>query len=254
VIAPSAAFLWMLHENEVAIGSKYKVNYIEIAHDLFKESRHAAEVETEHLFWTLRKKFSFGTCFKGPEHKTRQQLQKDRERGLFAERTFYSVFKRKIKDKRFRRSRMTYVVYARHSKANWKPSVHMEWRLKGCDIIAEKAKIMGIQDLVDFNFEGFFNRMTALYVVHEEIDHHRFGLWLTGTDGRRKLKTRRDLMRVEIPARYFLHNNKIETFSDLVLYLKRERKRISQKPGPKSEWEQKIMALEGYDKLRERIE
>ena len=241
VIAPTAEFLRALHENEALFGDGYKISKMEIAHDTFCENTSDAERKTNILFPTLRKKYSFSSIFNGNPNKPKKDRLKDRSRGLFAEKTFYSSFDDKQGG---RRSNFKYVLYARWSKINDKPCVHEEWRIAGAGLIARKTGIRDIGDLVRFDFRRFFDKQNAKYIVHESINYEALGLWLTGFDGRRVL-TRRQWRGVQIRAQQFLLRAKRdrETYSDLVLLFKDEKKRISEKRGARSEWDKKVMAL-----------
>jgi len=250
VVAPTSGFLSLLLENEMLLGDDYKISYLEIAHDKFCESAGDAELKADILFYTVRKKYSFAYIYVGKLIKTKKERLKDHKRGLFALRTFYSYFEGEDSEKHVR---FKYIIYARRSKINDKYCVHKEWRIVSAGLIARKTRIKGINDLVCFDIKQFFGSMEAKYVVHEKIDYHRLGLWLSGTDGRRKLKTRRALMCVDITAQHFVYHNCIETYSDLVLCLKQEKEMILSKPGPKSEYEKRFMALTDYEMFRYRV-
>jgi hypothetical protein len=53
-------------------------------------------------------------------------------------------------------SKSNIVIYNRNSKKNNKPIIKIEWRLKSAEVIRLKTGICGINDLADFNYDGFF--------------------------------------------------------------------------------------------------
>jgi len=251
VVAPTSDFLSMLLENEDLLGDGYLISYLEIAHDQFCDSRMDAELKARNLFKTLRKKFSFGTVYKDRKEKTWKDRVKDKQRGLFTDRTFYSCV---LKQNNTKKVPFKHVVYARYSKINWMPCVHSEWRIAGAGLIARKTGIRNIRDLVDFDIMNFFAATDKKYVVREEIDHERLGRWLRGIDGRRKLKTIRERAKVSIPAMHFIYGNKIKNYLGLVAHLKGKQERIASKRGPRSAYDEKIMALKDFSIFRRGID
>ena len=246
VVAPTADFLQILHINEALLGSDYKISRIEIAHDTFCDSVGDAELKADNLFRTVRKKYSFGHIFEGNPDKTKKERLKDRSRGLFAERTFYSSLDN---EKGGRWVRFRYVLYARRSKMNNRPCVHKEWRIAGAGLIARKAGIRGIDDLVRFDFKEFFDTIGGKYIVHESINHETLGKWLNGFDGRKAL-TQQEKHSVDLAVQHFLQSHKIETYSDLVLFFRDEMSSINEKRGVRSAWEKKVMALKDCRRFR----
>ena len=245
VIAPTAEFLRLLSENEAALGRAYKISYMEIAHDVFCESPGDAELEADILFDNLRKKYSFG-CIYEKLNITKKERLKNRIRGLFAFRTFYSSFGKKEGGKR---GRFIYVIYARRSKMNNRYCTHREWRFTGSDMIRNKTSIMTVKNLRFFDIEKYFKENEDKYLVKEQINSLALGRWLKGYDGRRAL-TKRQNIDIQIAARNYV-SLRINTFSDLVLHFKNEKRLINKKRGERSEWEKRLMSLSSYERFRD---
>lgn len=256
VIAPTAEFLRLLSENEAALGKAYKISYVEITHDVFCESAGDAELKADILFDNLRKKYSFGYIYEGKLNKTKEELMKDRCRGLFASRTFYSSFEKKEekekeeeKEKGKKRDRFKYVIYARRSKINDRHCTHREWRITGNGMIRKKAHILTVKDLCSFDFGKYFSEKESKYLVKEKINLLALGKCLKGYHGRKTL-TKEQIMSVELAARHYI-GFRIKTYSDLVLQFKSEKEQIKKKPGARSEWEQRLMSLSSYERFRD---
>ncbi|NLE24554.1 MAG: hypothetical protein GX625_04305 [Clostridiaceae bacterium] len=252
IVAPTTAFLKILFKNESLIGSSYKISKIEIARDKIFRSANYAEREVETLFKTIRKRYSFGLIYEGKPVKTKKECVKDRIKGLFARRTYYSSWESEDQGNRKgngKRGRFKNVIYARYSKINNAPCVHSEWRIVGASLIAKKTGIRGIGDLVNFDFHWFINEMNEKYVVHEKIDNWAVGRLIKGYDGRRKL-SRRQKIGVGVAAQMLRSCWQIETFSDLVRFFVSEKKIINKKRGKKSDWDNMVLGLKAYSKFK----
>lgn len=254
VIAPTSKFLRLLSENEAALGRAYKISYAEIAHDVFCESAGEAELKADIVFDKLRKKYSFGRIYE-KLYITKKELIKNRSRGVFAFRTFYSSYEKEEKEKEEeekekgkKRDRFKYVIYARHSKINDRHCTHREWRITGSGMIRKKAHILTVKDLCSFDFVKFFREKESQYLIKEKINHLALGKWLKRYDGRKTL-TKRQFMSVEIAARHYTLF-RIDTYSDLVRHFKSEKELIKKKPSVRSEWEQRLMSLKSYERFR----
>ncbi len=247
VIAPTSEFLRLLSENEAAIGKAYKISYVEIAHDVFCESAGDAEFKADNLFDNLRKKYSFSHIYEGKLNKTRKERMKDRIRGLFASRTFYSSMGKKDGGKR---DRFIYVIYARHSKINNNYCTHSEWRITGSGLVRKKAHIMTVKDLCSFDIEKFFREKGSQYLVKEKINIDALDKWLKGYDGRSKAFTKKQLKYAGLTALHYM-GFRIVTYSDLVLHFKSEKECIKRKRGERSEWEKRLMSLSSYERFRD---
>lgn len=247
VIAPTAEFLRLLSENEAALGRAYKISYVEIANDVFCESAGDAELKADILFDTLRKKYSFSHVYIGKLIKTRKERLRDRIRGLYTSRTFYSSME---KEKGKKRGRFIYVIYARRSKMNNSYCTHSEWRITGNGMIIKKAHITSVKDLCSFNFEIFFKEKELQYLVHEKINILALDKWLKGYDGRSKAFTAKQLKYAGLTALHYM-GFRIVTYSDLVLHFKSEKELIKRKRGARSEWEQRLMSLSSYERFRD---
>ena len=246
IIAPTAEFLRLLSENEADLGRAYKISYMEIAHDVFCESAGDAEFKADILFDNLRKKYSFG-CVYEKLNITKKERLKNRSRGLFAWRTYYSSFGKK--EEGGKRDRFIYVIYARRSKMNNRYCTHREWRFTGSDMIRKKAHIMTVKDLPFFDIEKYFKENEDKYLVKEQINFLALGIWLKEYDGRRAL-TKKQNINIQLAARHYVVF-RINTFSDLVLHFKSEKESIKKKRGERSEWDKKIMALRSYERFRD---
>jgi len=246
VIAPTAEFLRLLTENEASLGKAYRISYVEIAHDVFCESAGDAELRADILFDTLRKKYSFSHIYTGRLIKTRKERLKDRIRGLYALRTFYSSME---KEKGQKRGRFIYVIYARRSKINNRYCTHGEWRITSSGLIKKKAHIMTVKDLCSFDFEKFFREKESQYLVYEKINILALDKWLKGYDGRREAFTAKQLKYAGLTALHYM-GFRIVTYSDLVLHFKSEKELIKRKRGARSEWEKRLMSLSSYERFR----
>jgi hypothetical protein len=208
-------------------------------------------MQAYNLFKTIRKKYSFGHTAiyeddnGNPRNKTKKQRMKDRRRGLFASRTWYSVFFEKGSPDH---SYLKYVIYPRYTKIDfdpsdintWRPCVHYEWRIKGWAKVQALTGISNISDLVNFNFEAFFKKMEDKYIIHEELDTWAVGLWMVDYDGRRTL-TKRQRYHPSTEVATFRSCENINSYSDFRNYIRCEQKRIKCKKGFKTSWEEKIM-------------
>jgi len=250
VIAPTAKFLCLLQENEVVLGRYYKISGIEIAHDEFCESASDSEVKTNTLFSSIKKRYSYGYIYESWELKPKKERIKDRERGLFGHRTFYSSYENK-KDGKFVRFR--YILYPRYSKMNNKPCIHEEWRISGAALIARKSGIKCIEDLVRFDFKGFFDANKEKYIVHESLDRDAVGRLVMGYDGR-KVLNRRHKMSVGVAAQHFLERGEsdIKTWSDFVRFIRDRQSQIKCKRGIRTALEEKILSLKDFRRFRRR--
>ena len=246
IIAPTMEFLRLLSENEAALGKGYRFSYVEITHDFFCESAGDAELKADILFDTLRKKYSFSHVHTGRLIKTRKERLKDRIRGLYALRTFYSSME---KEKGQKRGRFIYVIYARRSKINNRYCTHSEWRITSSGLIKKKAHIMTVKDLCSFDFEKFFMEKESQYLVYEKINILALDKWLKGYDGRREAFTAKQSKYAGLTALHYM-GFRIVTYSDLVLHFKSEKEFIKQKRGVRTEWEKRLMSLSSYERFR----
>ncbi|HOI16543.1 MAG TPA: hypothetical protein PK036_09380 [Geobacteraceae bacterium] len=250
VVAPNAKFLEMLSLKKSIFGTYPIITYCEIAHDVFSLSDCDAMLEADKIFRTIRMKYFYGYIFeaeKAKKKKSLKQLVLDyKQRGLFAERTFYSVYEnRREGTKTFR---IKFVIYARLSKINWEPCVHCEWRITGTEKIKRLTGIRSIEDLASFDFRTFFEKMEHKYIVHEELDTKKISKVFSGME-RRRILSMRERMKGALEYSMFRSYYGIETVSDFVHAVKKELKNSCGKRGPKTPWIKKIEKLKNINRF-----
>ncbi|MEE9913256.1 MAG: hypothetical protein K4571_16215 [Deltaproteobacteria bacterium] len=260
--APTLRCLKLLWECESSLGG-YMVVDVELAWDKYASGVCDAEMKARGIFETIRKKYSFGRTAiyeddnGNPRKKTKKERAKDRRRGLFASRTWYSVFFEKGSPDH---SYLKYVIYPRYTKINfdpsdidtWMPCVHYEWRIKGSRNIRKITRISTIGEMVSFDFEIFFKTMQDKYITHENLDTWALGLWLADyNDGRRRVCNfgKREMIKIGVMVATFRSCENIHSYSAFRNFVRREQKRIKRKKGFKTLWEQKIMEVKNLKRF-----
>ena len=222
--------------------TKYGIADIEIARDICFDSEGETETIVSNISKTIYKKW-------GIESKVfRQGIWVDRDDELepsdnrankftkakFGEETSYSGSKR-----------IKYVVYPRRSKYNDKPCVHGEWRLKSKHVIKTKTGIETIEDLLKFNCEKQFEELSEKFITHRIINMTKLGKWLEGIDGRKRIFTKRQQMKIDLVAKTFCRAYKINTYAELSLKIRSYQKDARGMVGRRDAWDKKVIALGG---------
>ncbi len=253
VVAPNSAFLKLLRDKGTLFGKKPLLTYCEIAHDVFSASEYQAKLEADKIFRTIRMKYFYAFIYdeeKAEKKKSRiERIEDYKLKGMFADRTFYSVYE--DNEKGSKTFRIKHTIYARLSKINWHPCVHSEWRLIGVANIKKLTGINDLQDLASFDFRVFFEQMERKYILHEELDGAKIGKILSGME-RRKVLSNRQRMKGGLRYAMFRSFHNIETASDFANAVRMELKRSSTRRGPKSPWTKKMEKLLSLSKVCKR--
>lgn len=219
---------------------RYKFSNIELAKDIFYGSEDEAKFASYKMMQHLYKRYTKDVRiddYRGSCHSTRET----QKRGLFSEITGY--FGDKIQ----------FVVYARYSKVTGECCVHTEFSIIGSRNISQKLNLEHIEDLVEFDIGNNFELLYQFYIKMEGIDTVKLGKWLAGCT-RQKVFSRRKLMKVHLHAIHLLSSEEITSIAQLANWLSTSKAMIKIKPGPKTEWEKKILSLRSCHAFSKPIE
>lgn len=165
------------------------------------------------------------------------------KKGLFAWKTFYSVYENVSKGSRH--CWFKFVIYARLSKINWKPCIHYEWRIKKASEIKKRTGIITIRHLLSFDHGTFFEKMEKKYIIHEKLDEEKIGRVLSGLE-RRKVLTKRQVIRVDLAFAHFSSYYGINSISDFTEAIRKECIYFDKRRGPKNPWARKVRKLRNF--------
>ena len=242
LVAPSMETLAHLRQHKQDIWP-YTISYIEIAKDIFFNSDSEADSWVRKQLEILRKRWSFGG-FNYDQYKENEQQRA----------------KRKIDDMRFgtitgyRGSQsFQFVIYARKSKINGQPCAHLEWCIHNSSNIREKTDIISIGDLVAFDCKAWFEPTYRKFISVGMIEREKLGKFLLGIDGRQKNLSKSKEMEIDLTAGIWLSAYQIDTYSELVDYIKQEKDRIKHQVGPKTRWDRRILSIKSYDRFKASI-
>ena len=221
----------------------YTISYIEIAKDIFFNSDSEADCWVRKQLEILRKRWSFGG-FNYDQYKENEQQRANRK----SDNMRFGTITGYLGSKSFK-----FVIYARRSKVNKQPCAHLEWRIRNSSNITKKSGIISVEDLIVFDCKAWFERTYKKFITDGNIDTEKLGRFLIGIDGRRKNLPKLSKMKIDLQASHFISAYQIETYSDLVDYLKREKERIKHQIGPRSKWDRMILSIKSYDRFRASI-
>lgn len=220
----------------------YYVSYLEVAKDLIYKSIEDATTVLNAMIELIRKKYSCRyDIFIGTENNTLYlglELDKEKRQPTF----FFRAY-----------------VPRKGSKLTGEPCLHCEWVMKGANQIRNKTGISTLSDFIGFDLIAFFEKTDGKFLEYGTIDWFKVGKYLTGSTRKKKLTERQrmsvDLMGVHF-RRYILYekeeaykNDEWDPYmltlnpADLRKYIKEDQAGIKSKPGPKTKWEQRILAL-----------
>ncbi len=181
----------------------------------------------------------------------RRWLKERRKRALLSEATLTEEFRRKkYGQKKKSKPLKSYKLYPRLSKINGRPCVHGEWQINSTTYIKDITGVEKISDLLTFDFEGFFKKMDARYIVHERINLKALGIFLIGYNGRRTLTERQKMYGLGLAAQTFCNHFNVQTYSELVLALKKEILEAKKAVGKKSLWHQRMLGLKNFNRFK----
>jgi hypothetical protein len=239
MVIPSKETFSHLKQHEQAIWP-YNISYLEVAKDIFFDSDSEADSWVGKRLETMRKRWSFGGfIYDQFKENDKQRAKRKFDAVRFGTRTGY-----------FGSKDFKFVIYARRSKVNKQPCAHLEWRILHSSNIRKRTRIATIDDLVGFDCKVFFENTYKKFITYGEIDREKLGKWLEGIDSRRKNLSKTEKRRIELQVCHFLNAYGIETYSDLVDYLKQEKEKIMHQKGPRSEWSKKILSIKSYGRFR----
>lgn len=205
------------------------IHYIEVALDIYYDSEHQAEYESRFLLKHLRKKYCRVPLIYDFQDSTQKTSTKAKKEKLFSNVTGY-----------FGGKNNKLAIYARPSKFNEKPCIHVEFRIRG-EQINKKTGIKYITDLLSFEPEQYF-MSEVQSVVFECIDNYKLGKWILDALGIFNNGKRKD-MRISLAAASFLSIYEIKTITDLINYFKNTKKVIKSHRGARDRWQKKVLAL-----------
>lgn len=234
----------------------YKISYVEIAED----SLYATQQETLRVFdnllkHTVKKYSPDCMVFDATEYDFEDETIGKLINRKNVSDTEYMAEKYSKKTGYWGTERHKLVIYPRLSKIAGKPSVHIEWRLRGAGNIKAKTGIASINDFIDFNINIYFRESEERYVRYKNIDHLRHGRFLMGIHHKTNTVTqylngRLLIDRAARASQRFCRAYEIKTAADLLFYYKKEMKQMKEKGrGRRTMWEQKIFTLK-YAKLK----
>jgi len=237
---PSKNFFNILSKSH--LGS-YSISHLEIAEDTIFDNKNDAQDAIRKLFVTLRKKYS-NTNFIFDRYYSVKGNRSSKHRGVFGEEmgkfksqnAFGDLTGYYGQNKNF-----MFRIYTRFSKINGKPCIHAEWVMKSAALIRTKTGIRKIPDFLEFNLEEFYKRQFEKQITHDEIDKFKLGKWCRNLNSRKRKFLEKDMYRIGFNANLFCRKNRIETYTELVTWFKREKDRIKSKPGRSSEYDTKII-------------
>lgn len=208
----------------------YKITYLEISRDRYFESRNDAYYSSRKAIDSLSKKYSTAFfVFDASLSKKKGIIHEDDK--LFSDRTGY------LGGYGFK-----YVIYARDGKVYNMPCRHDEWRISGSSKIWQKCRVKNIDDLIGMDIADHFIDLDERYISYDRIDHERFGKFLLGW-GKRKKFTQRQIGSCQLAGFQYCMGYGITSFSGLRKHIDDEKKRIKAKPGVRSAWDKKILAI-----------
>jgi len=225
--APTREFLKLLSDHEPDLGP-YRISYIEIARDRITQSQREAIEQCQNF--NARKKwatshFSY-TQFEDP--------QKDEEK--FGTITQYSMSKL-----------FGIRAYGRMSKVTGDPCFHREWFIRTPKVIQEKSGIKEIGDLLAFDFQHFFKiQDEEMLIYNENIDQFKLGKWARGWSRRKKF-SRRELWSIGCHGSAYAYG---KNYGELVQYLRKCKREIKARSGPRTAWDRKILKLRDYSRFK----
>jgi hypothetical protein len=203
VTVPTPTFFELLYIDEL---SDCAIHYVEVALDIFFDSEYEAESACRSLQNHLRRKYcrtalNYDKC--GSCEKISEKAKTER---LFGKVTIYLGGKKN-----------KLAIYARPSKFNERPCIHIEFRIRG-EQVKKRTGIKSIADLIDFDPEDFFMREVK-QVVSECINERKFGMWILKSLGKINNGKRKE-MRISLAVTTFLSLFEIKTNIDLINYIK----------------------------------
>jgi hypothetical protein len=208
----------------------YKITYIEISMDIFCDSEHQAEAESLYVLQHFRKKYCRAPKIKDYRGSTEKMSAKAIHEGLFSQVTGY-----------FGSNNFKLSQYARPSKLNGIPCIHIEFRIRGHQI-KKRTEIASLTDLLAFDPEDFFMKEIE-NVVFESIDDHKLGKWILDALGSYTVNGKRNDMRISLAASTFLNLYEITSSTQLIDYFRSERKKIQRQRGHRNRWQKKMLKL-----------
>ncbi len=234
---PDPVFLRLFREHEKQLG-KYSVSSIEIAVDLYMESKSDAELAQDYIVSIIRKpwhsrrhlRFAYSEFEKPPT-------------GIIRGKTFY------FED---RRSATSLKVYCRYAKTADgpdfdQPVTRIEFTLNGAGNVRRKTKIEGIGDLQNFDPAPFVSR----YLRFEQLDLERFGRWLSPRSPwpKRAAHLFLRVMAYEDPQAgtdWQLTMQKWRAVAQVRGYLRNRRNELRHRRGRPDTWNRKFARLTDY--------
>jgi hypothetical protein len=224
--APSPEFLQILFENEKHLGP-YSFSHIEIARDTIFPTKQQA-IQATHSF-RGRKKWA------GKHWTYKAALATDPDK--FGMITKYSESKKNL-----------HRSYGRNSKITGQPCFHREWAFGEPKRIYDKTGIREIGDLIAFDHKNFFQIHDKKFLIFDERpDQMKVGKWVLGWT-RRKNFSKRELVCIGCHGAAIIGENDFGEFTQKLRKWKRE---IRAKTGPKTEWDQQLLKVKNYAIFRE---
>lgn len=240
MVAPSRKCLEIL-DKQIPRATTTKISKLEITRDTFFETEQVAQAELNKLLPTIRKKYTSEHFIydQANEGEKKRKNKSEINEKLFSPVTGY-----------FGSNNFKYVIYARHSKIDDRPCVHAEWRITGASNLKRKTGIISIRDLTNYDLIKFFDEKDKRFIANESIDLTKLGRWILGWT-RKKSFSEKALRRMGINGRLFCDAYEIDTYADLVSHFKVVKKKLQDKRGPKTSYQEKILLLSNYGVWRD---
>lgn len=233
VTVPSNGFFRLLATYDL---NACRITYIEIAKDMVRASIHEAKVDSYRLITSLRKKYT-SSQFIYNDRDSCKSTKVAFENGMFSDMTGY-----------FGTLLFRFVIYARFSKINNVPCIHSEWRIRGAYQIYDRTGIETIKDFITFDLQKYFEDNVDKYIVFEEINLEKLGMWVLGWK-RMKNPTKRQVISIGCAAMVFLNANCISTSAQLADWFKKNKNRIESKRGRRSLWDKHILSVQSNSRF-----
>lgn len=145
------------------------------------------------------------------------------------------------------RKTLQYAVYARISKVKvngkyW-PCLHEEFKISEAWRIRKLTGIDEVADLIDYDIQERFEKLSDQYIRHAGIDKMRLGKSLKGC-GHQKKFSRRERKMTLFAANKFLSRGGADTFADLRKHVAKQKRLIRKQRGQRSAYQRRILKMD----------